>query len=223
MTESAAASCFGTRATWAGRDAIVAAGRRLYEQGLVTANEGNISIRIDDGQLVTAGGLHKGLLTPEDVLRVDQDGRPREPGRNVSSEIRMHAAIYARRPDVAAIVHAHPPAATAFAVAHLVPDERILPEAVLLLGSIGLVGYAPPSTAELAAAVAEGLAGRDVVLLANHGAVTVGRTLAQSLERMETLEHLARVELMGRLLGQPHPLSSQDVERLLQLPTAPYK
>jgi L-fuculose-phosphate aldolase len=206
------------------RAEIIEVGRRLHEKGLIAATEGNISVRFEGGQLVTAGGVSKGFLKPEQVLKTDLDGRGLVGTCAVSSEVAMHAAIYRRRPDVNAVVHAHPPFATAFAVAHMPLDQPILAEAVLVLGPVPLVRYAPPSTAELAEAVAEGLVGgAGAALLANHGAVTVGETLARAHQRMETLEHVARVTLLARLLGRTSPLSAADVEYLLRLPTAPYR
>jgi L-fuculose-phosphate aldolase len=202
---------------------IIEAGRRLYEAGLIVAAQGNISVRTDHGLLATAGGVCKGRLTPELVLETDVDGRRLGASPAVSSEVAMHAAIYRRRSDIRAIVHAHPPAATAFAVAGLPLDHRLLAETALLLGPIPLVPYAPPSTAELAAAVGEAFGTCSAALLANHGAVAAGDTLRRAQERMETLEHLARVTLLARTLGEPRPLSPETVERLLRLPTAPYR
>lgn len=205
------------------RAAIIEVGRRLYEKGLVAATEGNISVRVADGELVTASGVSKGFLTPEQVILIDREGRRPPDGPPVSSEVMMHSAIYRRRPDVQAIVHAHPPAASAFAVAHVPLDAPILAESVLLLGPVPLVPYAPPSTIELADIVAAGLADGKAALLANHGAVSVGDTLARAHHRMETLEHVARVTLMARLLGGPRPLSGFDVERLLRISSGPYR
>ena len=205
------------------RAAIVDAGRRLHERGLVTATEGNISVRVRDGYLVTASGISKGLMTPEHVVFIDQQGRHADGGPAVSSESRMHAAIYARRPDVRAVIHAHPPAATAFAVAHMPLRAPILAESVLVLGDVPLIPYATPGTEELASAVAGGLLEGRAALLANHGAVTVGQTLAQAHYRMETLEHVARVALMARLLGGAVELSPEDVERLRGLTGGPYR
>jgi L-fuculose-phosphate aldolase len=205
------------------RAEIIEVGRRLHQRGLITAAEGNVSVRTPDGLLVTAGGVGKGDLTPEQVLATDEDGRAPSEGPRVSSEMAMHLAIYRRRPDVRAIVHAHPPAATAFAVAHVPLDQPILAEAVLLLGPVPLVPYAAPSTTDLAEAVGTACAGANAVLLANHGAVTVGETLSRAHQRMETLEHLAHVTLLARMLGQPRPLSPADVAALLSLAGAPYR
>lgn len=205
------------------RAEIIEVGRRLHDKGLITAAEGNLSVRTAAGLLVTASGVGKGDLTPERVIATDENGRAPAGAPRVTSEISMHVAIYRRRPDVRAIVHAHPPAATAFAVAHVPLDQPILAESVLLLGPVPLVPYAAPSTAALAEAVGEACAGANAVLLANHGAVTLGETLARAHQRMETLEHLAHVTLLARMLGEPRPLSPADVAALLSLTGAPYR
>lgn len=205
------------------RAEIVAVGRRLHDKGLVTAAEGNVSVRTSHGLLVTASGVCKGELTPELVIATDECGRGPAQGPRVTSEISMHVAVYGRRADVRAVVHAHPPFATAFAVAHVPLDQPLLAESVLLLGPVPLVPYQPPSTSALADAVAEACAGANAVLLANHGAVTVGETLEAALRRMETLEHLAHVTLLARALGQPQPLAAADVTALLGLSGTPYR
>jgi L-fuculose-phosphate aldolase len=157
------------------------------------------------------------------VLTVDLAGRLLSGSGRATTELPMHLAIYRRREDVGAIVHAHPPFATAFAVAGIPLDRPILAEAVLLLGPVPLVAYAPPSTQELAEAVAGAAAGASALLLANHGAVALAETLEQAVIRMETLEHLARVSLLARLLGRESALSAAEVERLLGLADAPYR
>lgn len=200
---------------------IIEAGRRLHDRGLITASQGNISVRNSLGLLVTASGVSKGALTPSLVLDTDLEGRASGPG--VSSEIRMHVAIYRRRPDVRAVVHAHPPAATAFAVTGLALDSAVLAESVLLLGRVPLVPYAAPSTPALAEMVGEAMLEAQAALLANHGAVSVGETLEQALHRMETLEHLARVTLLAKVLGEPRRLAADEVERLLALGSTPYR
>ena len=205
------------------RTAIIEVGLRLYQKGLVTANEGNISIRVANGHLVTSSGVSKGFLTPEHVILTDGEGHSPAGGLAVSSEDKMHAAIYQRRPEVQAVIHAHPPTATAFAVAHVPLDARILAESVVVLGDVPLIPYSIPGTLELARAVADGLGDRHAALLANHGAVTVGRTLAQAHQRMETLEHVAQVALMARLLGGARELSAAEVERLMRATSGPYR
>lgn len=196
------------------RDAIIDVGRRLHARGLIVAAEGNISVRVGDSLLVTARGVDKSSLVREQILRTDLAGQPMKTAHAVSSEMAMHTAIYRARRDVRAIVHAHPPTATAFAAAHLPLDQPILAEAVVLLGPVPLVPYAPPATAELGAGVAAGLREANAVLLANHGAVAVGDTLALAHQRMETLEQLARVSWLARAIGGARPLSQRDIDAL---------
>jgi L-fuculose-phosphate aldolase len=205
------------------RAAIVEVCGRLHAEGLITATEGNVSCRDGDTILVTGGGLRKGELTSEAIVRCDLDGRVLEGSLKPSSELPLHLGVYAARPDVAAIVHAHPAYATAFAVAGIPLDQPILAEAVLLLGPVPVVPYQAPSTEALARAVADAARQADALLLANHGAVTLGETLSRALERMETLEHLARVSLLAALLGGARPLASDKVASLLALDTAPYR
>lgn len=199
-------------------DAIIEVGRRLHARGLITAAEGNISVRDRDFLLVTAKGVDKGRLVRDEILRTDLGGRPIATTLQVSSEISMHTAVYRAREDVRAIVHAHPPTATAFAVTHQPLDQPILAEAVVLLGPVPLVPYAPPATPELGDAVARGLRGANAVLLANHGAVAVGESLAAAHQRMETLEQLARVLWLARAIGEPRSLPPAEVRRLLETP-----
>lgn len=201
------------------RAEIVEVGRRLYARGLVSASEGNVSVRLGDTLLVTPPGVCKGFLAPEALVETDLEGRAR-PGHPASSEVLMHAAVYRRRPDVRAVVHAHPPVATGFAVAGIALDRPLIAEAVLSLGGVPVAPYGMPSTPELAEAVAEAACRAHALLLANHGALTVGETLARAWERMETLEQLARVSLVARLLGQDNPLSAGAVERLVAARTA---
>ncbi len=197
--------------------AIVEAGRRLHGRGLVTAAEGNLSVREGESLYVTPAGVSKGTLQVSQIVRTDLAGQPLEAGPRISSETPMHLAIYARRPDVRAIVHAHPPVVSAFSVAHRALDQPILAEAVVVLGPVVLVPYATPSTWRLADLVARAAVDSDALILANHGAVTLGANLAQALERMETLEHMGRVSLLAGLLGGEKPLSPDDVRTLLAL------
>ncbi|HET7294778.1 MAG TPA: class II aldolase/adducin family protein [Vicinamibacteria bacterium] len=205
------------------RAAVLEVCRRLHAEGLITATEGNVSARDGDTILITAGGLRKGELTPEGVLRCDLSGRLLEGAARPSSELPLHLEVYAARADVGAIVHAHPPYATAFAVAGVALDQPLLAEAVLLLGPVPIVPYEAPSTDALARAVSRAAKSAEALLLANHGAVAFGDDLPRALERMETLEHLARVSLLARLVGGARPLPREEVEALLSLGTAPYR
>ena len=195
---------------------IVEVGRRLYARGLIGGNEGNVSVRAGDVVYVTPAGVCKGFLTPDMIVRAGLDGQPLDGGR-ASTEVRMHTAVYARRPDVCGIVHAHPPTATAFAAAGLPLDRPLIAEAVVTLGTVPIIPYGTPSTTALADGVAAVICDAQALLLANHGALTVGADLFRAWERMETLEQLAKVTLFTRLLGRDVLLSSSDVERLAAL------
>lgn len=199
--------------------ALIAAGRRLDALGLVPARDGNLSARLPAGRgpgdrlLVTATGRRKRALTEADFVEMDLDGRVHGPGRP-STEIGMHLAVYRLRSDVGAVVHAHPPVAVGFASAGLGLTECLMPEVAVSLGAVPLTPYATPGTPEIEAAIAETARGHEAFLLANHGAVTLGASVDEALDRMETLEHFARIALVTRLLGGPKPLGRADVEAL---------
>lgn len=197
------------------REAIVLVCRRLYDRGLVAGPDGNVSVRRDDGTiLVTPTGLSKVDVTPDDLVVVSLEGRVREGRRAPSSELRMHLRIYQRRPDVHAVVHAHPPVATGFAVAGEAFVAPVLPEVILQLGEVPLVPYATPGSDALADAFEPYLAHHDGFLMANHGATTIAPSLATAHQRMESLEHAARILLAARALGRVNELSAADVRSL---------
>lgn len=199
------------------RGEIVAVGRRLYERGLVGGSEGNISARLPGGRvLATPSGASKGFLTPDALVVTDLSGRELEGGR-ASSELRMHLRIYALRSDVAAVVHAHPPTATGFAIAGRPLDECVVPEVIATLGQVPIVPYATPSTEELPDRMTPWVATYDALLLANHGAVTYASTLARAIDRMESIEQAARSLLVAHLLGRVNRLSRSEVDRLMSL------
>lgn len=200
------------------REEIVEVGRRLWSRGLVAGSEGNVSVRLDTARILTTpSGACKGLLSPGDMVVVDPDGRPLAgPGRP-SSELLVHLEVYRRRSDVSAVVHAHPPTATGFAIAGIALDECVVPEVIATLGQVPIVPYGTPSTAELPARIAPYLATHDALLLANHGAVTYATTLARAIDAMESIEQAARSMLVARLLGRVQRLSRDDVDRLMAL------
>ena len=193
---------------------IVEVGRRLYARGLIGGNEGNISVRRGDALFVTPAGVCKGFLTPDMIVRTDLEGRAQGAGR-ASTEVLMHTAVYRKRPDVTAVVHAHPPTATGFAVAGIPLDRPLIAEAVVTLGPVPIIPYGRPSTSELARNVGEAVCGAHALLMANHGAITVGESLYRAWERMETVEQLAKVALVTRILGQDRLLPGAAVEGLL--------
>lgn len=195
--------------------AIALVCRRLYERGLVAGPDGNVSVRLPDGSIVvTPSGMSKVDVTPDDLVLVDPEGRVLDGKGNPSSELRMHLRIYERRADVSAVVHAHPPTATGFAVAGESFMAPVLPEVILQMGEVPIVRYATPGTAELADSFDPYLARHDAFLMANHGATTVGPTLEVAHQRMESLEHAARIILAARMLGRVNELSPADVKAL---------
>lgn len=203
------------------RDAVVEVGRRQYIRGFVAANDGNISIRIGaDEVLITPSGRSKGFLKPDELVKVDLSGRRLQTGLAPSSELPMHLAIYRARPEVRAVVHAHPPICTGFSVAGIALDKCVLAEVVMTLGAVPIAEFAPPSTEQLAQAVGSKIAECDALLLANHGAVTVGTDIFAAHYNMERLEHFALITLVARVLGGERVLSAKQVEQIAQLQKA---
>ena len=194
---------------------ICAVGRWVHGHSYVAATDGNISIRLDQRRvLATPTLMSKGMMAPDDLVVVDTKGGHLQGRRKASSEIAMHLLIYKRRPDVHAVVHAHPPTATGYAAAGLALNQALISEVVLALGCIPLARYGTPGTPELTEALAPLVAQYDAILMANHGVVTYGADLLTAYMRMETVEHFARISLVTQLLGGPNLLSREEVEKL---------
>ncbi len=192
--------------------------RQLAERGLIAGQDGNLAVRLGPERvLVTPRGLIKALLEPSDMVEVDLAGRKLRGDRNPTSELDLHLRILRRRPDVGAVVHAHPPTATGFAVAGLGFDTFVLPELIFQVGRVPLVPYGTPGTAELGDRVESYIGRHDALLLENHGAVTVGPTLDAAWIRMESLEHAAQIIWTARTLGHVTELTSEQVARLEEL------
>jgi L-fuculose-phosphate aldolase len=197
------------------RGDIVEVGRRLWERGYVASNDGNISVRIDEQRLITTPkNVSKGFMTADMMVVTDLAGKKLGGERDPSSELKMHLQVYRDRPDARAVVHAHPPTATGFAVAGIPLDRAVLAEVVTTLGSIPIAEYATPSTDELPQACSKYLKAHDGLLLANHGALAIGPDLFTAYHRMETIEHFAKISLVTRMLGREHLLSRAEVDRL---------
>ena len=197
---------------------IVEVGRRMYARGYTASNDGNISVRLgSDRLLMTPKSVCKGFMTPDMMCITDLDGRKLQGDRDPSSEMLMHLEVYRQRPDVQAVVHAHPPTATGFAVAGIPLDRAVLAEVLTTLGSIPIADYATPSTSELPAAVRRYIKAHDGMLLANHGALTVGTDLYGAYYKMETIQHFAKISLVARMLGRENLLSREEVMRLQDL------
>src|SRR5438309_2236616 len=197
---------------------IVEVGRRMYSRGYTASNDGNISVRISpDRLLMTPKSVCKGFMTPDMMCVTDLNGQKISGDRDPSSEALMHLEVYRQRPDVNAVVHAHPPTATGFAVAGIPLDRAVLAEVLTTLGSIPLAEYATPSTAELPEAVRKYIKAHDGMLLTNHGALTVGPDLLGAYYKMEIIEHFAKISLVARVLGRENLISREEVMRLQDL------
>lgn len=201
------------------RQHIVDIGRRMYDSGLVAASDGNISVRLENGLILTTPKtVCKGRMTEDMLVVVDTDGKKqRAEERHPSSELPMHLAVYRLRPDVQAVVHAHPPFGTGFAVANKPLDEPLLSEVILTLGCIPLTAYGTPSTHEVVDSLTPYIPHHDALLLANHGAVSYGPDLELAYARMETLEHFAKITLIARMIGNPAVLPPDAIEKLLDV------
>jgi len=200
------------------RGDIVEVGRRMYARGYTASNDGNISLRLGPERLLmTPKSVCKGFMTPDMMCITDLEGRKLQGDRDPSSEMLMHLEVYRQRPDVQAVVHAHPPTATGFAVAGIPLDRAVLAEVLTTLGSIPIAEYATPSTRELPEAVRKYITAHDGMLLANHGALTVGGDVYAAYYKMETIEHFAKISLVARLLGRENLIAREEVRRLEQL------
>ena len=198
---------------------------KMWQLGWVAANDGNVSVKLDDGTfLVTPTGISKSFITPEKLLIVAKDGAIIEgaEGYKPSSEIKMHFRCYEERDDIGAVVHAHPPAATGFAVAHVHMDRYSMIESVITIGSVPVTPYGTPSTHEVPDAITPYLQEHDVMLLENHGALAVGCDLITAYYRMETLELWAKISINATILGGEKEISPENIERLCRM-RADYK
>jgi L-fuculose-phosphate aldolase len=202
------------------REEIVRYGRMLHDRGFVAAMDGNLSVRLDEKRiLVTPTCVSKGGMRAADLVIVDQSGQRVSGRRNVTSEIEMHLLIYRMRPDVRAIVHAHPPTATGFAAAGMALTEPLVCEVVMGLGCIPLARYGTPGTSELSQTLEPYVPHYDAILMSNHGVVAYGDTIEHAYMKMETVEHFAQIALVTHLLGKQQPLSGGDIEKLLSART----
>lgn len=197
------------------REQICEVGRRTWIKGWVAANDGNISMRLGDNYAITTPtGVSKGFITPDMLIKVDMDGNVRDGYLKPSTEIKIHLEAYHRRDDVRAVVHAHPPISTGYAVANIPLDFKTLPEIIISLGRIPLADYGTPSTTELSDSISELLKCHDAILLANHGAITVGKDVMAAYYKMESVEHFAVISLTAYQLGGMKPISEPNVRKL---------
>jgi len=202
------------------KDEICDVCHKMWQLGWVAANDGNVSVRLGDGTfLATPTGISKSFITPEKLVRINDKGEVIEgqEGYRPSSEIKMHLCCYRDREDVNGVVHAHPPTATGYAVANIALDQYSMIESVIAIGSVPVTPYGTPSTDEVPEAIKPYLQEHDVMLLQNHGALTVGSDLLTAYYRMETLELYAKISLNAHLLGGAQEISRENIDRLCSM------
>jgi len=202
------------------KEDIIEIGKRIWTRGYVAANDGNISVKINDEEiLTTATGISKGFMTEEMIILCDIDGNVKEQNGKYrpSSEVKMHLEVYKERPDIKSVVHAHPPYATSFAVAGIPLNKCVLPEAIIVLGAVPLAPYGLPSTMEIPEKIKPFLQKSDAILLENHGALTLGSDLFSAYHKMETLEHTANIVWKAIQLGIVNVLTEVERDRLMTL------
>lgn len=193
---------------------------KMWQLGWVAANDGNVSVKLEDGTfLVTPTGISKSFITPDKLLRINKDYEILEgaPGYKPSSEVKMHLRCYEKREDVGAVLHAHPPGATGFAVAHRAMDMYNMIEDVCVIGAVPVAPYGTPSTKEVPDSIEPYLQDHDVLLLENHGALAVGVDLTTAFYRMESLELWAKISINAIILGGSHDISRENIDKLLAL------
>jgi L-fuculose-phosphate aldolase len=199
------------------RDQIVQVSSRIYKNGFISGYAGNVSARLDDGRLlVTPSGVSKGDLSPEQIITLDKQGAiiSALPGLKPTSETQLHLGIYQRRLDIGAVIHAHPVACIALSLVGIDLDRPLIPEAIVMLGSVPTVPYATPSSGESWEVLRSVIDDHNAIILAHHGSVTVGRDLLEAYYRLEVLEHTARIIALAHHLGEPKPLNQQDINKL---------
>lgn len=200
------------------REQICEIGRRMYAKGFVASNDGNITVKTGEDEIwTTPTGVSKGYMTPDMMIKVNSNGEILEGTHKPSSELKLHLKVYRERKDVNAVIHAHPPISTAFTIAGRTINDKILSETVIQLGFIPIAKYGTPSTMELPDSITEYLPNHDAILLAHHGALTVGIDLFNAFCKMETLEFSAKICLYANLLGNELELSPEQVQCLINV------
>ncbi len=187
----------------------------IYQKGYVASTDGNVSMRLPDGTIMcTPTRCNKGFVKPSDLVVIDLKGEKVRGERKQSSEMAMHLLIYQMRPEIQAVVHAHPACATAFAAAGIPLNKALISEVVLAVGCIPLAQYGTPGTPELTDELRPFISMHDALLMSNHGVVTYGKTLEDAFNLMDTVEHFAKISIYTRILGRERLLSPDDVEKL---------
>jgi len=199
------------------KEQICEIGRRLYNRGFAAANDGNITVRLNDKELLcTPTMVSKGFMKPDDICKVDMEGKQIAGTRKRTSEVLLHLAVYRHRPDVNAVVHCHPPHATAFAVAHEPIPKCVLPEVEVFLGEVPIAKYATPGDHRLPETIIPYVKDCNTILLANHGTVTFGPELENAYFNSEIIDAYCRILILSKLLGRVNYVSDQDASELLE-------
>ena len=205
---------------WEVKKLIVEIGKRIWMRGYVASNDGNITMKLSDDEILTTPtGVSKGFMTTEMIIKCDRTGKvlSGNQGYRPSSELKMHLEVYKERPDVNSVVHAHPPYATSFAVAGIPLNKCVLPEAIIVIGGVPIAPYGLPSTMEIPDRIRPFIQNSDAILLANHGALTMGSDVLNAYHKMETLEHTASIVWKAIQLGNLNVLPNDERDRLLAL------
>jgi L-fuculose-phosphate aldolase len=199
------------------KEQICEIGRRLYNRGFAAANDGNITVRLNDRELLcTPTMVSKGFMKPEDICKVDYDGKQLAGSRRRTSEVLLHLAVYKNRPDVNAVVHCHPPHATAFAVAHEPIPKCVLPEVEVFLGEVPIAKYATPGDQRLPNTIVPYVKDCNTILLANHGTVSWGPTLELAYFNTEIIDAYCRILLLAKQLGRVHYFTEKENSELME-------
>lgn len=195
-------------------------GKRVWDRGMIAANDGNFSVKINENEILcTPTGVSKGYMKPNMICKVDLDGNIlyADGKYKPSSEVKMHLRVYKKRPDVNAVVHAHPLYATSYAIAGIPLTKQIMPESTLALGEVPIAKYGLPSTSEVPDSIEPFLDSYDAVLLENHGALSWGADLITAYYKMESLEFYAQLSHITQSLGGAKELPKKEVQRLIEL------
>lgn len=192
--------------------------KRIYQKGFVASSDGNVTVRVSEDEiLATPTGMSKGVLSPDQLIKVNMKGEVVTGFLKPSSELKLHIRVYEARPDVSAVVHAHPPISTGFAVAGIALDQMAIPEVIATLGRIPLAPYATPTTDELAHSIDELICKCNAILLANHGVLTVGSDVYSAYYTLERVEHSAYIIWVARMLGGEKALSKEEIDKLIEV------
>jgi L-fuculose-phosphate aldolase len=202
------------------RNDLIRINRIVTEQGLIRSSDGNISVRLDcDSLLITPSGVYKRSMDPEDVIMIDMEGKVVRARANLhpSSETLMHLEVYRQRPDVNAVIHAHPPFSTALTISGKPFPVEYIPEVLIALGDVPIAVYATPGTRGMAESIHDLILVHNCILLSHHGSLSVGKSLDEALIALERMEHAAHTLWISQMCGMPVPLSSNELENLREI------